>query len=362
MCRLVSQATNFKIFAPRTPKATRRFTKIDATHTETALASTKVFVCRTREGVHEYDHVASGCSNATSFVPCAATNRHPATRTLPQPCRALRLLVIRLHRLYCAYGVDPNASSRRSTSRRLYFSNAMRRDYPSPGRIDYTSPSLCTATTRHPVAQATSTSPCVASTCLPAAAALPQLRRASGCLGSSRGSLSTTSRTPRVRVPRHVVRLVVDYFDYAACSGASARHAARHVARRSARRRLLRLRRVPRYIAWLVVDYFAYAACLGASARRAARHAARRAAHRRLLRQRRASGCLGTSRGSSRSSSCRSSSTTLPRAGSSSTTLPRAGSSSTISPPPRVWVPRHVARLVTRLVAPLVVDYSASRG
>jgi hypothetical protein len=34
---------------------------------------------------------------------------------------------------------------------------------------------------------------------------------------------------------------------------------------------------------------------------------------------------------------------------------------STTSPPPRVWVPRHVARLVTRLVAPLVVDYSASR-
>jgi hypothetical protein len=32
--------------------------------------------------------------------------------------------------------------------------------------------------------------------------------------------------------------------------------------------------------------------------------------------------------------------------------------SSTSSPPPRVWVPRHVAQLVTRLVAPLVVDYS----
>jgi hypothetical protein len=28
---------------------------------------------------------------------------------------------------------------------------------------------------------------------------------------------------------------------------------------------------------------------------------------------------------------------------------------------PRVRVPRHVARLVTRLVAPLVIDYSASR-
>jgi hypothetical protein len=30
-------------------------------------------------------------------------------------------------------------------------------------------------------------------------------------------------------------------------------------------------------------------------------------------------------------------------------------------PPPRVSVPQHVARLVMRLVAPLVVDYSASR-
>jgi hypothetical protein len=28
---------------------------------------------------------------------------------------------------------------------------------------------------------------------------------------------------------------------------------------------------------------------------------------------------------------------------------------------PRVRVPRHVTRLITRLVAPLVVDYSASR-
>jgi hypothetical protein len=35
--------------------------------------------------------------------------------------------------------------------------------------------------------------------------------------------------------------------------------------------------------------------------------------------------------------------------------------SSTTSPTPRDQVPRHVARLVTRLVAPLVVDYSASR-
>jgi hypothetical protein len=44
-----------------------------------------------------------------------------------------------------------------------------------------------------------------------------------------------------------------------------------------------------------------------------------------------------------------------------STTPPRVGSSSTTPPPSRVRVPRHFARLVTRLVAPLIVDYSASR-
>jgi hypothetical protein len=37
-------------------------------------------------------------------------------------------------------------------------------------------------------------------------------------------------------------------------------------------------------------------------------------------------------------------------------------SSSTTSSPPRVRVPRHVARLVTRLVEPLVVDYSAPKN
>jgi hypothetical protein len=36
-------------------------------------------------------------------------------------------------------------------------------------------------------------------------------------------------------------------------------------------------------------------------------------------------------------------------------------SSLTTSTTPRIWVPRHVARPVTRLVAPPVVDYSASR-
>jgi hypothetical protein len=181
---------------------------------------------------------------------------------------------------------------------------------------------------------------------------LLRLRRASGCLstsrGSSRGSSSTTSTMPRVQVPRHVATLVVN-FDYATRPGASSRgsppttstmprvqvpqHIARLVvslvvnfdyavrsvasARRAARRRLLRLRcasgclgtlrgsssttsptlciRVPRQVARLVVDFFAYTARPGASARHAAR--------RRLLRLLRASGCLGTLCGSSSGSS-----------------------------------------------------------
>jgi hypothetical protein len=161
-------------------------------------------------------------------------------------------------------------------------------------------------------------------------------RRASGCFDTSRGlspdsssttsphagSSSTTSPTLHVRVPRLVARLVVDYFTYATRPVPSARRAACRVTHRQllrlvqARRRLLRLRRAS-----------------GASTRRAAHHTARR----RLLRLRRASGCLGTSRGSSRDSSRRSSSTT--------------------SPTSCVQVPRHAAQLV----APLVVDYSASR-
>jgi hypothetical protein len=167
------------------------------------------------------------------------------------------------------------------------------------------------------------------------------------CDYSSPGRNGSTSTTPRVRVPQ----LVVDYFAYAARPGASARRTARHAARRpllqlprasgclsmsrgsscgtlhrlsSTTSPTLRVR-VPRHVARLVtplvIDYFAYATRPGASACR------------RLLRLRRTSGCLGTSRGSSR------------------------GSSSTTSTTPRVRVPRQVVWLLTRLVAPLVVDY-----
>jgi hypothetical protein len=190
------------------------------------------------------------------------------------------------------------------------------------------------------------------------------------------GSSSTTSPPLCVRVPRHVTRLVtqpvallivdystsrrlvvdysasrrliVDYFAYAARPGASARHTAHHAAHRATRHRLLRLVQARRRL----IRLHRASRCLGTSRRsshgwsrhslstiprRAARCAARRAtrrrllrlaqARRRLLRLRRASSCLGTSRGSSRGLS--------------------RGSSSTTSPTPRIWVPRHVAPLIT---------------
>jgi hypothetical protein len=89
----------------------------------------------------------------------------------------------------------------------------------------------------------------------PARRRLLHLRHASGCFGTScglsrdsssttsprAGSSSTTSPTSRVRVPRHVARLVtwlvVDYFTYVAHSVAPARRAAFRVTHR----RLLRL-------------------------------------------------------------------------------------------------------------------------
>jgi hypothetical protein len=228
---------------------------------KTAPANFKDFACRTREDVREYNYVASGCSSATSAVPCAATTR-----------------------------LRPHA---------LYVDLTVRRDYPSPAARALRRPHRAP---RLPVSgrtRSTSTLPCAASTRLPAAVALHHLRRASGCLGSSHGSSrgssrrslsttppracssSTTSPPPRVRVPRHVAWLVtrlitpliVDYSGLFVDYSASCR---------------------------LVVDYFASAARPGASARRVARRVARRATRRRLLRLRRASGCLGTSRGLSR--------------------------------------------------------------
>jgi hypothetical protein len=310
----------------------------------------------------------------------------------PRSIEASRLALVKAESIFLRRASGCFGSSRRSASRRLVVDNSASRmlvaDYftsaARPGA------SACRAARHAARRVARRRLLCVAQACrrllrlAQAHRRLLHLRRASGCLGTSRGSSrgssrrssstspcraglssttppragsssttpphtgssSTTSPPPRVRVPRHVARLitrlvaplVVDYFDNTAHPGASAR--------RAARRRLLRL----------------------AQARRP------------LLHIHRASGCLETSRGSSRGSSRCSSSTsprragllsttppragsssiTPPRAGSSSTTLPPAGLSSTTSPTPHVWVPRHVARLVAWLLAPLVVNYFAS--
>jgi hypothetical protein len=204
-----------------------------------------------------------------------------------------------LHRLYGAYVVYPDAPSRRLTSRQsVALSLAvcpvipLCRDYPSRSCNGYTSATPCDQVPWHVTrlvvdyftyAARPGASACRAARCTARRAALSRvlrIRHASGCLGSSRRSSSTTSTTPRVRVPCLVAR----------------------------------------FIAPLVVDYFAYTVRPGASARRAARC--------RLLRLCRASGCLGTSHGSSW------------------TTSPCAGSSSTTSPTLRVRLPRLVARLV----------------
>jgi hypothetical protein len=140
----------------------------------------------------------------------------------------------------------------------------MRRDYSSPAARALRRPCRAPRLLVSDRTRSTSTSSCTASTRLhsPGCSDLPRLRRASGCLCSSRGSsrgssrhssstfpphpcsLSTTSPPLRGQVHRHVAwlvawlvtPLVVDYFAYAAHPGASARRAACH----GVRRRLLR--------------------------------------------------------------------------------------------------------------------------
>jgi hypothetical protein len=189
---------------------------------------------------------------------------------------------------YFAYAVRPGASARRVARRRLL---RLRRASGCLG----TSPNSSrgsSSTTSPRAGSSSSTSP---NSPRVGSSSTNSPRVGSSSTNSPRvGSSSTTSPTPRVRVSRHVARLVVDYFAYAARLGA--------LARRAARRRLLCLRRaseclgtsrnsssttspragwsstttptsrvrVPRHVARLVVDYFAYAASPGALARRAA--------------------------------------------------------------------------------------------
>jgi hypothetical protein len=264
---------------------------------------------------------------------------HPAPLALPQPRGAPRLLVVQiapaLLRLCRASGRAVSLLDFSSFGRtRIYCAYAMHLDAPSH----------CSTSRRSPRA----------------------------------GSSSTTSPPSRVRVPRHVARLVmrlvtllvvdysashrlvVDHFASVARPGASARRAAHHVARRrllhlaQARRRLLRLAqachrqlRLAQARRRLLCLHRA-SGCLGTSRGSSSttsptpriwvpRHVVRLIVCRRLLRLRHATGCLGSSRGSSHGS------------------LRRL--SSTASLTPRIRVPRHVARPVTRLI----VDYFVRR-
>jgi hypothetical protein len=227
-------------------------------------------------------------------------------------CRAARRRLLRLRRASGCLGTSRNSSSTIAPMPCIWVPRHLAR-LVTPLVINYFTYTAC------PGASAPRAAHRVARR--PARCRLLRICRASGYLGTSHGpscgSSSTISCTPRVWMPRHVARLVVDYFANAARPGASGHR----TARRAARRRLLRVHRasgclgtslgsssttsrtprirVPRLVAPLVVDYCAYATCLGASAPRAARRVARRAARRRLLRLRHASRCLGTSRGSS---------------------------------------------------------------
>jgi hypothetical protein len=89
---------------------------------------------------------------------------------------------------------------------RLYINLVVHCDYSPPSCTGSISTVICAATTSARRA-----------TRLTARRRLFRLRRASGCLCTTRGlscdSSSTTSPPPHVRVPRHVARLIIDYFD-----------------------------------------------------------------------------------------------------------------------------------------------------
>jgi hypothetical protein len=171
-------------------------------------ASLKLNTCCTQKMTRVLIPAASttsvGRTGSTSTLPCAVTTRLPAAAALPQ-----------LRRTTGCLGTSRGSSLTTS---------------PTRNSSSTTSPRAARRATRRRLL-------CLAQACH----RLLCLRRVSGCHGTSRGSSSTTSPTPRDRVPQHVARLVtrlvVDYFAYTAHQGVSAHRADCRVARR----RLLRL-------------------------------------------------------------------------------------------------------------------------
>jgi hypothetical protein len=249
-----------------------------------------------------------------------------------------------LHRLYCAYAVNPDAPSRHLTSRRsVALALTVRSVTVSRG-----------ATTRRPdCTGSTAPMPCIRMHCLAARLLVDRSHWLSPCVRS----LCLAARLLVVRIAPALLCLccasgrAVSTLDFSSVGCTASRREPGHslvccdYPSRSRNRytsTMLRVR-VPQHVARLVVRLdapfivnFDYVARPGSSARRAARRVARC----RLLRLRRASGCLGTSRGSLSTSSPRASGCLGTSRG-----LSRASSSNTLSTP-RVRVPRHVARLV----------------
>jgi hypothetical protein len=239
----------------------RRCTRVRLRCRRTQRLFVNYSVCR--------EYLSLGRTDSTSTTLCAATTHLPVAWVLRELHRAPRLLVSRLHGLYL------NLVMRRRAARPLIGQSHWLS--PCPRSLHLAAPLLVVRI-----------APALLRLCR-------AFRRAVSTL-----DLSSASRTGSHHAPGHYVsRPQQKYFDYATRPGASACRAAR----RAARHRLLRLAQ----------------------------------AHRRLLRLRRASGCLRTSRGSSRGSSRRLSPTTW-------TT-------------PCIRVPRHVVRLV----APLAVNYSVDQ-
>jgi hypothetical protein len=216
--------------------------------------------------VRGYGYVAAVLSGSASTAPYRlyinfAVRRDyssPAARALRRLRRAPRLLI---SGRTCSTSTSPCATTTHLRPHALCVDLAVHCDYSSPAARALRRPRCALRLLVFSRTRSTSTSPCTATTRLhsPGCSDLPRLRRTSGCLGASRGSSrgssrrslsttlgpsSTTSPPPRVRVPRHVARLVawlvarlvVDYFAYAVRPGASARRTARH----TAHRRLLR--------------------------------------------------------------------------------------------------------------------------
>jgi hypothetical protein len=218
----------------RLPQARRRLLRLR--RASGWLGTSRGLSCGSSRRLSSTTSPRAGSSSTTSPLPCVRVPRHVARLVTRLVTRLVSPLVVdysALRRLvvdYFASATSPGASARRAARRRL----------------------LRLAQTRR---------------------RLLRLRRASRCLGTSRdlsrglsrrssrcsssttppraGSSSTTSLTACVWVPPHVARLVmrliapfvieyftsrrlvIDYFAFAACPGASARCAAR--------RRLLRL-------------------------------------------------------------------------------------------------------------------------